>query len=111
MTTSMREESRTRPGKRRFTPEQDERIFRLSAEGVGWQEIGRQLGTSARSCYLRHRKNLKEQQESPERFETRICLRCRAAFQSSGPGNRLCSKCRLGNTVVEHALVLQTSRS
>lgn len=32
--------------------------------------------------------------ESPRQTKVRPCLRCRQAFQSEGPGNRLCDGCR-----------------
>ena len=33
----------------------------------------------------------------PTRVKQRVCLKCDKSFQSIGPGNRICAKCRRAN--------------
>jgi hypothetical protein len=71
-------------------------------KGTTWEAISRTVGVSAKtlSTWWAKRGAYSPYHKSPTReredkgYTPRKCLRCQIMFDSYGPGNRLCSRCR-----------------
>jgi hypothetical protein len=71
-------------------------------KGTTWEAISRTVGVSAktlstwwakRGAYSPYHKSPTRERETTG-HTPRKCLRCQIMFDSFGPGNRLCSRCR-----------------
>jgi hypothetical protein len=71
-------------------------------KGTTWEAISRTVGVSAktlstwwakRGAYSPYHKSPTREREA-KGYTPRKCLRCQIMFDSYGPGNRLCSRCR-----------------
>jgi len=71
-------------------------------KGTTWEAISRTVGVSAktlstwwakRGVHNPYHKSPTREREATD-YTPRKCLRCQTMFDSFGPGNRLCSRCR-----------------
>lgn len=73
-------------------------------KGTTWDAISKTVGVSGktlstwwakRAAYSpAHRSPTREREREATGYTPRKCLRCQIMFDSFGPGNRLCSRCR-----------------
>jgi len=73
-------------------------------KGTTWDAISKTVGVSGktlstwwakRAAYSpAHRSPTREREREATGYAPRKCLRCQIMFDSHGPGNRLCSRCR-----------------
>jgi hypothetical protein len=71
-------------------------------KGTTWEAISRTVGVSAKtlSTWWAKRAAYSPDHKSPTReraansYTPRKCLRCQIMFDSYGPGNRMCARCR-----------------
>lgn len=69
--------------------------FTVAREGYGW--IVRKDGEKVFGRTVRAKaEEARDRFEREARTVTRDCLTCGGAFQSEGPHNRMCDKCRQG---------------
>src|SRR4051812_22859626 len=79
---------------RSFNEADDELLIRLRARGMLFRVIADHVGHPTGSCHKRYDRLMEKLQPPPVSDSTRACLRCRRAFPSEGPGNRLCPDCK-----------------
>ena len=84
-----------------FTPALDRLLASLRVSGLPWREIGNIIGCTGDQARYRFRAiNRREPPPDTSKHKERKCLRCRAFFASTGPGNRICAPCTEVNAVI-----------
>jgi hypothetical protein len=76
----------------RWRPDEIRRLAEMVAAGAADAAIAVALGRSVLSVQCK-RETLQPGEIRPAQARMRRCLACGAAFDSSGPGNRICPGC------------------
>ena len=91
---SGRQSTSPRSPTRWWSPAEEAAALAMKKAGDSHREIGQELNRSTQAVNVHMAILLEREKQGSAAARNRPCISCHRTFHSSGPGNRMCTRCR-----------------